>query len=124
MAESQKQPEEKSGQGGNPSVSSQILRDIRDSVKAEIKDAAGIASLKMKLARAEKDKKELFRKLGEVSYERLRPKHGSVQSDLDERAEALAVRIGQKSREITDLKLKLKLRKLGGDYTHITGGKK
>ena len=78
----------------------------------------------MHLARAEKEKKELFRKLGEVSYERLRPKHGSVQSELDARAESLAVRIGQKTREIYDLRLKLKLRKLGGDYSHLTGDKK
>lgn len=105
------------------SASSQVLRNIRDNVKAEIKDAAETASLKMKLARAEKEKRELLRRLGEVSYERLRPKHGSVQSELEERAEALAVSIGKKSQEITGLKLRIKLRKAGGDYTRITDKK-
>ena len=124
MAESRKRPDEKPEQSGTApsgteSAASQVLRGIRDSVKAELRDAAETASLKMHLARA-----ELFRKLGEVSYERLRPKHGSVQSELDARAESLAVRIGQKTREISDLRLKLKLRKLGGDYSHLTGDKK
>ena len=118
MAESKK--DEKSKQ---ESASSQVLRNIRDNVKAEIKDAAETASLKMKLARAEKEKRELLRRLGEVSYERLRPKHGSVQSELEERAEALAVSIGKKSQEITGLKLRIKLRKAGGDYTRITDKK-
>ena len=129
MAESRKRPDEKPEQSGTApsgteSAASQVLRGLRDSVKAELRDAAEAASLKMHLARAEKEKKELFRKLGEVSYERLRPKHGSVQSELDARAESLAVRIGQKTREISDLRLKLKLRKLGGDYSHLTGDKK
>ena len=128
MAESRKRPDEKPEQSGTApsgteSAASQVLRGLRD-VKAELRDAAETASLKMHLARAEKEKKELFRKLGEVSYERLRPKHGSVQSELDARAESLAVRIGQKTREISDLRLKLKLRKLGGDYSHLTGDKK
>ena len=47
-----------------------------------------------------------------------------VDSFCVDHAESLAARIGQKTREISDLRLKLKLRKLGGDYSHLTGDKK
>ena len=85
MAESRKRPDEKPEQSGTApsgteSAASQVLRGLRGSVKAELRDAAETASL--------------------------------------------AVRIGQKTREISDLRLKLKLRKLGGDYSRLTGDKK
>ena len=67
MAESRKRPDEKPEQSGTApsgteSAASQVLRGIRDSVKAELRDAAETASLKMHLARAEKEKKEREKK--------------------------------------------------------------
>lgn len=95
------------------SASAQVWRSVRDSVKTDIRNAAETASLRMQLTKAEKEKKELFRRLGMVRYEQLRPKRASVMSELDARTESISAQIDAKTQEITKLKLTLELRKLG-----------
>lgn len=110
MADNKKRSD-KTAEGA--SASSQVWRSVRDSVKTDIRNVAETASLRMQIARAEKERKDLFRRLGMVSYEQLRPKRSSVMSELDARAESIAARIDSKKQEITELKLTIELRKLG-----------
>lgn len=83
---------------------------VRKGVKQELRGAAELASLRVKLARAEKEKKALLCRLGQLTYRQLRPGKGTAAPADPEAAESLATEIEQKTGEIVDLRIRIKIR--------------
>lgn len=93
-----------------PSRAKTAWETVRDTVKTELKDAAELASLQRKLSKAEKEKKSLLCELGQIYYRQLRPVKSNRLAEPDA-AEQLAARIDQKTAEIVDLRIRIKLHK-------------
>ena len=84
-----------------------------DGVKLGLSEAADLASLRMKAASLERKRDSLFTKLGRVTYLKQHPAQGSVRSELDEEAAAVTAELHDTIAELTELRLKIKLRKAG-----------
>lgn len=93
-----------------PTKAKTAWETVRDTVKSELKDAAELASLQRRLSKAEKEKKSLLCELGQIYYRQLRPIKSNRLTEPDA-AEQLAARIDQKTAEIVDLRIQIKLRK-------------
>lgn len=103
-------PKQKKATSEEPTKAKTAWETVRDTVKSELKDAAELASLQRKLSKAEKEKKSLLCELGQVYYRQLRPIKSTRLTEPDA-VKQLATRIDQKTAEIVDLRIQIKLRK-------------
>lgn len=86
---------------------------VWESVKEGVSDMADTASLHLKVRRLENRRRSLYTKLGETTYARLHPVHGSVSGDLEQKTHELVAKITELNHQITELKLKIKMKKIG-----------
>lgn len=109
--------------GGKPSAAeekttatgqkSAVGTAVWESVKEGVSDMADTASLHLKVRRLENRRRSLYTKLGETTYAKLHPVHGSVSGDLEQKTHELVAKITELNHQITELKLKIKMKKIG-----------
>lgn len=118
-----KSKEKEKPAGGKPSAAeekttatgqkSAVGTAVWESVKEGVSDMADTASLHLKVRRLENRRRSLYTKLGETTYAKLHPVHGSVSGDLEQKTHELVAKITELNHQITELKLKIKMKKIG-----------
>lgn len=121
--EENKSKEKEKPAGGKPSAAeekttatgqkSAVGSAVWESVKEGVSDMADTASLHLKVRRLENRRRSLYTKLGETTYAKLHPVHGSVSGDLEQKTHELVAKITELNHQITELKLKIKMKKIG-----------
>lgn len=121
--EENKSKEKEKPTGGKPSAAeekttatgqkSAVSSAVWESVKEGVSDMADTASLHLKVRRLENRRRSLYTKLGETTYAKLHPVHGSVSGDLEQKTHELVAKITELNHQITELKLKIKMKKIG-----------
>ena len=86
---------------------------VWESVREGVSDMADTASLHLRVRRLENRRRSLYTKLGETTYAKLHPVHGSVSDDLEQKTHELVAKITDLNHQITELKLKIKMKKIG-----------
>lgn len=107
--EKEKPTGEKSSAVEKSAVGSAVWESVRDGVS----DMADTASLHLRVRRLENRRRSLYTKLGETTYAKLHPVHGSVSDDLEQKTHELVAKITDLNHQITELKLKIKMKKIG-----------
>ena len=95
---------------GKPTPSAGAV--IWDGVKLGLSEAADLASLRMKASSLERKRDSLYTKLGKVTYLRQHPTQDCVRTELIEQANALTNELHDVIDELTDVRLRLKLRRI------------
>ena len=118
-----KSKEKEKPAGGKPSAAeekttatgqkSAVGSAVWESVKEGVSDMADTASLHLRVRRLENRRRSLYTKLGETTYAKLHPVHGSVSDDLEQKTHELVAKITDLNHQITELKLKIKMKKIG-----------
>lgn len=81
--------------------------------KEEFSDMADTAKLRLQQRKLENQRKKAYTSLGEVTYKRLHPVHGTVRPELDAESDRLVKEITDLTHEITSVSLKIKMKKAG-----------
>lgn len=80
-----------------------------DGVKKAIGKAADLTSLRLKLRRTISRRKEAYTRLGELAYEKYRPRKNAVTQDIESAIAATVTEITELSHEITELSLRVEI---------------
>jgi hypothetical protein len=79
------------------------------SVKKSLGKAADITSLRIKRMRAENQRREAYRRLGELAYAKHRPRPDDVTEDIDNAISTAVAEITDLNHTVTELDLRIKL---------------
>jgi flagellar biosynthesis chaperone FliJ len=82
-----------------------------DGVKKGLNKAADMASLKIKLGQAKAKRKAAYTRLGELSYNKYRPRTTEVTADIESAISAAVAEITELTQQIVELELRIKLLK-------------
>lgn len=86
---------------------------VLSEAKDKLDDLKETAQMRMEIRKLESQRKKAYTRLGEVTYRRLHPTHGTVADKLDEETDKLVAGITDLTHQISSLNLKLKMKKIG-----------